>query len=145
MNKSLTATTLFLVTSFGAANLNAAQVQDCEEANFSISSIMPKTEKTFYNGKVSTYVVDKIEPDARSVGLSINIPIKETNGPEYVVCKVVSGLSDVDSDSMTTTYDSEMGLLITANVREYDSQEEAYRPKIIKVRVNLAKGSVTLE
>lgn len=137
---SFTAVFVFTGNSWGAS------VTDCDEAGFGISSIVAGSEKTYYNGKVAVYSVDKEEPAASPAGVAINLPIKGEGGePKYIACKSVSGLSDVEWDKKTSSYDAEKGILIEVPASQYNRKTRGFDPVRLKIRINLDNSSVTLE
>lgn len=109
--------TLFSFTAFSSA----AVVEDCSEGRFGISSIVPKSEKTYANGEITMYELDSIEPAASAQAIAINIWVNSEEMP-YMDCKLVTGLTSVGWENKVSEYVDGLGLVIKVPVSEMNAE-----------------------
>jgi hypothetical protein len=129
----------------------AAEVRDCDFAASLQTLVEPweKNIRTFYDGKVRVARVDTWgEPACCSTHLLIMIP---NNDPtEHArICKVVgdkgtNGFQDIQFNRIKTRYDAGRGLLIEFPYKRYVDGVR-FQPGGARVRVNLERGTVTVE
>lgn len=128
-----------------AAATQAAVVSDCREANFDISTIIAKSEKTYANGSIVAYEVDRIEPAAAPSGIAINLFVEESEGPAYIKCQAISGLSSVNWAAKQSSYDEDRGLLLTVPAHESRDGGNTFESVTLKIRINQERATVVLE
>ncbi|MDZ4661660.1 MAG: hypothetical protein SGJ18_08575 [Pseudomonadota bacterium] len=138
----------WLISLKGFASNADFKVSSCKEVDIGIETLMipiEKNFKNFYSGDVQIYNVDVGEPAAKSHGLAIVMPFTEGQGPG-VSCTAVTFFSGIDIRKAKSTFDSK-GLLLTIPYSVYDHDSGVTKPSTssVKIRVNRAKGTVTLE
>lgn len=133
----------------------ALSVMDCndDQSTASAANIAPPWEKNtrlFYNGQVRVAVMDTGgEPVCCSLHLLVLSPAGGQDEPEFTACHLVNdhegmGFVGLDVAKLTAAYDPKKGLLITIPYRLY-KDDGGTKPGTGKIRLNLAKGTVTVE
>ena len=133
----------------------ALSVIDCsaDEAASSAANIAPPWEKNtrlFYNGQVRVAVMDTGgEPVCCSMHLLVLSPAGGQDEPEYTACHLINdheglGFVSLDIAKLTAAYDAKKGLLITIPYGLY-KDDGGSKPGVGKIRLNIAKGTVTVE
>lgn len=146
--RALIASAALLAATLPAA---AVQVRDCDFAA-SLQTIVEPWEKnirSYYDGKVRVALVDTWgEPACCSTHLVIMIPNNDETAHSRI-CKVVgdqgtNGFQDIQVRHIKTRYDPGRGLLIEFPFKRYVDGIR-FQPGLGRVRVNLQRGTVTVE
>lgn len=130
----------------------AASVHDCDETANAGNIVEPweKNSRTFYNGQVRVAYLDTGgEPVCCSGHLLVAIPGDDNEPGGGQTCFVVSdhdtlGFMAIGFDKLSTSYDPNRGLLIAFPFERYIDGIRSTKGTA-KVRVNIAKHSVTVE
>ncbi len=148
MKSLLLAFALYLFTFLSA--VFAIEVRTAEEAYIDLRSLVfPVTDnsRTFYNGDVTIFNVDTVEPAACAMHLAIVMPDRTQ---EYAGARrvwVVGCFSSVDIKQAKTSYDPNLGLLLEVPYAYYDGNtgQSVPSPAPVRIRLNMATAMVTLE
>ncbi len=125
------------------------EIRDCKDAGIGIDTLVApaaKNSRSYYNGAVQVYNVDVEEPASRSAGLAIVMPYPDGQGPG-ASCTAVTFFSGISVMNAKSSYNKSKGLLLSIPYGIYDGEtgKTKLAPAPIKIRINLAKGAVTLE
>jgi hypothetical protein len=134
----------------------AATVRDCDGYTDSAANIIAPWEqnsRTFYNGQVRVTVLDTGgEPACCSAHLLVLFYHEPEDEPGGMVCKLVSdrganGFAGIDPASIKSQYDPAKGLLVSFGYSAFPADGDGSHtvPGKAAVRINLAKGTVTVE
>jgi hypothetical protein len=143
MIKSIILCGLFLVST---ANAIERQVVPCEEAGIGLTTLVTpvaENSRQFYNGQVSVYLVDTIEPACCSAGIAIVLPDAESELGD-AKCLAVLNQSSIGLNAAQARYSPSKGLSIEMPASEQDDAGNRI-PSPLKLRINLKSSMVTLE
>jgi hypothetical protein len=136
---------IFLVLASKANAIDRAVVP-CDEAGIGLTSLVTPVgdnSRQFYNGQVSVYLVDTIEPACCSAGVAIVLPDAESELGDSK-CFAVLYQSTIDLKAARANYSPANGLLIEMPAKEQDDAGNQIS-KPLKLRVNLKSSAATLE
>ncbi len=137
-------TLLALTTGFAAQAGN--EFVDCDEVGVGITSLIgtgPANARSFYNGAVSVYNIDEIEPACCSAGLAIVLP-DVTSEIGDAKCVVTRHYSGIDISKAKTSYDPAKGLLLKVPTSLYNDGDSVPGPTV-RIRINLKTSTVVFE
>jgi hypothetical protein len=115
---------------------SALEVKSCEDANVGLTELIApvgKNSRTYKDDKVSLYVIDMVEPVCCAAELGAN------------KCLAVVGVASVQLDEAASEDDAAKGLLITIPTRVFNEAADSAPGAPMKLRVNVEKGTLTLE
>jgi hypothetical protein len=122
------------------------QVVPCDDAGVGLRTLVTpvgENSRQFYNGEVSVYLVDTIEPACCSSGVAIVLPDAQSEMGD-AMCMAVLYQVGIDLKAAQASYSPAKGLLIQMPASEQDdSGNEIQHP--LKLRINLKSSTVTLE
>jgi hypothetical protein len=126
---------------------SALEVKSCEDANVGLTELIApvgKNSRTYKDDKVSLYVIDMVEPVCCAAGVAVVIPdIEDELGANK--CLAVVGVASVQLDEAASEDDAAKGLLITIPTRVFNEAADSAPGAPMKLRVNVEKGTLTLE
>jgi hypothetical protein len=126
---------------------SALEVKSCEDANVGLTELIApvgKNSRTYKDDKVSLYVIDMVEPVCCAAGVAVVIPDVE-NELGANKCLAVVGVASVQLDEAASEDDAAKGLLITIPTRVFNEAADSAPGAPMKLRVNVEKGTLTLE
>jgi len=125
----------------------AHDVKPCDEAGVDLRSLIgpvAKNSLVLYDGKVTVYNVDTIEPACCSSGIAVVLPdIKDELGGR--ACMASIGYTSIDATKAKRSYDPAKGMLLELPTQ---TQTDAGQPGPVvttKLRINLTNSSVKIE
>ena len=133
----------FLLVS--TANAMDRAVVPCADAGIGLTTLVTpvgENSRQFYNGQVSVYLVDTIEPACCSSGVAIVLPDAQSELGD-AKCLAVLYQSSIDLNASEASYSPAKGLLIEMPASEQDDAGNQ-TPSPLKLRVNLKSSTVTL-
>jgi hypothetical protein len=126
---------------------SALEVKSCEDANVGLTELIApvgKNSRTYKDDKVSLYVIDMVEPVCCAAGVAVVIPdVEDELGANK--CLAVVGVASVQLDEAASEDDAAKGLLITIPTRVFNEAADSAPGAPMKLRVNVEKGTLTLE
>jgi hypothetical protein len=126
---------------------SALEVKSCEDANVGLTELIApvgKNSRTYKDDKVSLYVIDMVEPVCCAAGVAVVIPdVEDELGANK--CLAVVGVASVQLDEAASEDDATKGLLITIPTRVFNEAADSAPGAPMKLRVNVEKGTLTLE
>ena len=126
---------------------SALEVKSCEDANVGLTELIApvgKNSRTYKDDKVSLYVIDMVEPVCCAAGVAVVIPdVEDELGGNK--CLAVVGVASVQLDEAASEDDPAKGLQITIPTRVFNEAADSAPGAPIKLRVNVEKGTLTLE
>jgi hypothetical protein len=131
----------------------AVTVRACDgitEQAMNIQEPWERNSWAYYGGRVRVAVLDTGgEPACCSSHLLVMFPDDESPGGG-LVCRIVSdrgsnGFAGIDARSVRSAYDPKRGLQVSFGYSYFPRGGEATRRGVGKVRVNLARKTVTVE
>ena len=121
---------------------------DCDAIELGPESIVAGADlsgvRTYYQGRVTLYLLDRVEPACCSWGVAIVMPAAPSDGePESLTCWAVSGYAGVDLRRATSRYDPRQGLLLSIPTRDYDHDTGGTRPGApLRLRIDAGRGTI---
>lgn len=125
----------------------AFELKSCADAGIGLESIVDPVARNhlrLYDGKVTAYNVDTVEPACCSSGIAVVFPDKEDESGGSA-CEAVIGMTSVDVTAARRSYDQAKGLLLELDTRTAGGDGALGPGKALRLRVNLATSTVTLE
>ena len=123
------------------------QVVDCDEAHIGLTSLVTPVSgnsHSFYEGRVTFYTLDRIEPVCCAAGVAVVLPDAESELGD-TKCLAVLDLNSVDVRNARASY-GRRGLLVEMETTAYDDDDGSSVPaEPLKLRINLKNSTVTLE
>jgi len=144
MNRTLT---LALVLAASSGPALAFEAKTCEDANVGLTSIatpVAKNHVVLYEGKVTVYNIDQIEPACCSKGIAVVLPDRE-DPLGGALCMAVVGIGSVDVTKGERRYDEARGLLLEMATRAFDAESRLRPGPSLKLRIDLANSKVSVE
>lgn len=125
----------------------ALEVKSCDEAHVGLEDLIApaaKHSRTFKDDSISVYSVDTVEPVCCAAGVAVVMPdvSDEAGGSK---CVAVVGVASIQLDEATAEEDPAKGLLITIPTRVFNDVADSAPGDPMRIRVDVDKGSVTLE
>lgn len=125
----------------------ALEVKSCEEARVGLEDLIApaaKHSRTFKDDSVSIYSVDTVEPVCCAAGVAIVMPdvSDEAGGSK---CMAIVGVASIQLDEATTEEDPAKGLLITIPTRVFNDAADSAPGDPMRIRIDVDKGTATLE
>ena len=101
--------------------------------------------RTFYQGNVTLFLIDRVEPACCSLGIAVVMPEQVEEGPGDVQCWAMTGYAGVDVKGAASRYDAAEGLTLTIPTQDYDPDSGGtVRGEPIRLRIHLGSGSIEL-
>ncbi|NBB15538.1 hypothetical protein GVN21_09245 [Caulobacter sp. SLTY] len=131
----------------------AVTVRACDGITDQAMNIIEPWERNswaYYGGRVRVAVLDTGgEPACCSSHLLVMFPDDQSPGGG-LVCRLISdrganGFAGIDPRSVKSAYDPKRGLQVSFSYSYFPRGGEATRRGVAKVRVNLARNTVTVE
>lgn len=130
---------LVMLSCMSAFAASEIKLQKCNENGIGIESLIPGVgnQKSVYNGNVTLYAYDIIEPAAASQGIAIVYTVPEEFPEGFVVreCAAITYLSGVDLKNAKSTYDAKTGVTLKIPVRNYDNETGGTTPGMVELNI----------
>jgi hypothetical protein len=127
--------------------VKAFEVKTCEEANVGLTSIatpVGRNHALLYEGKVTVYNIDQIEPACCSKGIAVVLP--DRGDPlGGALCIAVVGIGSVDATKSERRYDTARGLLLEMATQAFDDESRLRSGPALRLRIDLGKSTVSVE
>ncbi len=120
----------------------------CERIELGLESVAVGSDlsgvRTFHEGRVTLFVIDRVEPACCAFGVAIVMPAETSaDEPESMSCWVKWGYAGVDLRRAQATYDPRRGLTLTIPARDYDPETGATaRGAPIRLRLDVGRGTI---
>ncbi|MBB5753533.1 hypothetical protein [Prosthecomicrobium pneumaticum] len=135
---------LFLVA---AAPALAEDFVPCDDLHVGLTNVaapVADNAVTVYDGLVTLYNIDMLEPACCSAGIAIVLPDPDDplGGAQ---CRAIVGFTTVDVAAARRDYDPARGLRLDVPVRLMDEEGNMEPEEMLPVRIDLQAHTVTLE
>jgi hypothetical protein len=116
-----------------AAPAQTSELHRCDEAYVGLQDVAVGADlsgvRTFYQGNVTLFALDTVEPACCPAGVAIVMPAEPRgNEPVGFTCWAIKGLAAVDLRAARSSYDPRRGLTLTIPTRGYDPDTGATIP-----------------
>ena len=122
------------------------QVKPCSETGVDLRPLLTPVAKnsiSLYDGKVTVYNVDTIEPACCSSGIAVVLPdVKDELGGN--ACMALIGYTSIDVTKARRSYDAARGMLLELPTQTRTDEGQPGPQVTTKLRINLATSNVTL-
>src|SRR5207249_1287068 len=106
---------ILLIISVTFLNANAYELKSCDKSEIKLQDILTpvaQNTKSWANGKVNVFAVDKLEPAACSQGLAVTLPNETDKTFGSFKCVYVGCFAGVNVSMASAGYDPKLGLLV---------------------------------
>jgi len=144
MNRSLT---IALALQASAVPALGFDVKTCEDAGIGLTSIatpVATNHLVLYEGQVTVYNIDQIEPACCSKGIAVVLPDRE-DPLGGSTCTAIVGIGSVDATKGKQTYDATRGVLLEMATEAFDADSRLRPGPALKMRIDLGRSKVSVE
>jgi hypothetical protein len=125
----------------------SSELKPCDEAGVGLASILAPVAQNsvmLYEGKVTAYNIDTIEPACCAGGIAVVLPdVKDELGGS--TCVALIGFGHIDVTKAKRSYDKTKGLLLELQTQKIGEGGGLVPDKALKLRINLGTSGVSIE
>ncbi len=120
----------------------------CERIELGLESVAAGGDlsgvRTFHEGRVTLFAVDRVEPACCAFGVAIVMPSEpNADEPEGLSCWVKWGYAGVDLRRAQARYDPRQGLSLSIPTREYEPDTGGTSGGApIRLRIDIGRGTI---
>ena len=142
---------LFIALAAALASPAAAAgsgLRPCDDVGVGLWAVVPGANnrgiRSFYDGQVTLFELDTIEPAAAPAGVAVVIPdVPDVEGIPTPQCWAVINFSSVDVAAARARYDPRQGLTLTIPTWRYDEESSRSVPaEPIRLRIDAGRGTI---
>ena len=121
-------------------------LQPCEDLGVGLWAVVAGADRggirTYYDGQVTVFELDTVEPAAAPAGVAFVIPDRpDVEGIPSPQCWAIINYTAVEVRRAQARYDPTAGLTLTIPAQGYDGERAIPAPPI-RVRINVGQGTI---
>jgi hypothetical protein len=97
-----------------------------------------------YEGQVTVYNIDQIEPACCSKGIAVVLPDRE-DPLGGSACTAIVGFASADATKAKRSYDANRGVLLEMATQAFDADSRLRPGPALKLRIHLGRSKVSVE
>jgi hypothetical protein len=144
MNRSLIVALALQACAAPALGFDAKTCEDAGVGLASIATPVAKNHFVLYEGQVTVYNIDQIEPACCSKGVAVVLPDRE-DPLGGSTCTAIVGIGSVDATRSKRSYDAARGVLLEMATQAFDADSRLRPGPAVKLRIDLGRSKVSIE
>ena len=137
---------LLAIAAASPAAGSGSGLRQCDDLGVGLWAVVAGADRsgirTYYDGQVTVFQVDTIEPAAAPSGVAFVIPDRpDAEGNPTPQCSAIINFSSVDVSAAQARYDARTGLTLTIPTQDFDG-ERSVPGTPIRVRINAGQGTI---